>query len=653
MKTIAFFAIRLLMAVLLLETVSLLTSCRHHEEEIQEIEDPDTEPLNTTVWPTDDEVKTTVGKPIAVIGDHFDEVTALLLKRSTGKRYNLSAGATSVPADVQVVYIDTESLEKMDRTLVMAIKEVFQNGAVVYLHKPNAVGALFFWIALFDDIDKAFKETVESRSVSAANGASLYPYDFFAMRRNQSFLVATDIYASGVSYEVEQFNPETNETETVTVTPGEPSAYEYGLFAEDAAEWLNEDEDITRALGETALKSTRAGDEPLNQLDQIPSHKILVPCIATYTKDDNRYINAIVRLWTFSLYSFDCDEDYYHVVMEQEFDASKIYRGKYYEKKSWGYKFKIAGYTYRGPDVFVRWSETAYPLKDLLNPQPRNEGITTTKETVSGWTTGANVGCNNGLVVGLSGSYNFQETVQQQKKEIRISMGINQNCDIRYTSSSDNEYIDRLKQYQDWMKWDYDMDGIYFKGKSGNGEGVYPRGGSPMVSLCYTRQSWNWIVGDTRKRGNEPFRFMAKINFIAQSAASEGDLITRNSVKIVQTNTNKTDPLSIELPVPNRFRKSYTATCTDIADLVEWGLVYNELQHSSTRFKDVTSVTRCAPTEQLLDNELVKEWNAAVQELLNKDLKISELQHTYIVQLKDQNGKAMGRQLTVSAQGLK
>ena len=105
--------------------------------------------------------------------------------------------------------------------------------------------------------------------------------------------------------------------------------------------------------------------------------------------------------------------------------------------------------------------------------------------------------------------------------------------------------------------------------------------------------------------------------------------------------------------MPNRFRKSYTATCTDIADLVEWGLVYNELQHSSTRFKDITSVTRCAPTEQLLDNELVKEWNAAVQELLNKDLKISGLQHTYIVQLKDQNGKAMGRQLTVSAQGLK
>ena len=107
------------------------------------------------------------------------------------------------------------------------------------------------------------------------------------------------------------------------------------------------------------------------------------------------YTEAYVRFWTTTLFNFENKQDYYHVVMEQEFDASQngLYKGQIYSKKyDLEFREKFAGFTYAGPDVYVRWCDTKHPLKDEWNQQPQNEGNISTSEQVSGWSLNADIG---------------------------------------------------------------------------------------------------------------------------------------------------------------------------------------------------------------------------------------------------------------------
>ena len=66
-------------------------SCKD-DEFIPDIDEPG---VNIPIS-TEDEVKTTVGKTYAVLGDQFDEVTPYVMKRMTGQRYNYT------PADTEI-----------------------------------------------------------------------------------------------------------------------------------------------------------------------------------------------------------------------------------------------------------------------------------------------------------------------------------------------------------------------------------------------------------------------------------------------------------------------------------------------------------------------------------------------------------------------
>lgn len=135
--------------------VFVLASCKD-DELAPDFDEPE---VNITI-PTEDEVKTTVGKNYAVLGEHFDEVAPYVLKRMTGQRYDHSPADTEMADDVEIVFLDYDALMEISEEMVYEIKEVFDRGGAVYLHKPNAMALMFFDLVMYDQLDN-FMEWLE------------------------------------------------------------------------------------------------------------------------------------------------------------------------------------------------------------------------------------------------------------------------------------------------------------------------------------------------------------------------------------------------------------------------------------------------------------------------------------------------------------
>lgn len=94
--------------------VLVLASCKD-DELSPDFDEPE---VNITI-PTEDEVKTTVGKTYAVLGEHFDEVTPYVMKRMTGQRYSYSPAATELADNVEIVFLDYDALMESARRWCM------------------------------------------------------------------------------------------------------------------------------------------------------------------------------------------------------------------------------------------------------------------------------------------------------------------------------------------------------------------------------------------------------------------------------------------------------------------------------------------------------------------------------------------------------
>ena len=100
-------------------------SCK--DDELEQAPDFNEPEVNITI-PTEDEVKTTVGKTYAVLGNHFDEVTPYVMKRMTGQRYDYTPADTELADDVEIVFLDYDALMEISEEMVYEIKEVFDRG---------------------------------------------------------------------------------------------------------------------------------------------------------------------------------------------------------------------------------------------------------------------------------------------------------------------------------------------------------------------------------------------------------------------------------------------------------------------------------------------------------------------------------------------
>lgn len=597
-------------------------SCK--DDELEQAPDFNEPEVNITI-PTEDEVKTTVGKTYAVLGEHFDELTPYVMKRMTGMRYDHTPADTELADDVEIVFLDYDALMEISEEMVYEIKEVFDRGGAVYLHRPNALALMFFDLVMYDELDDFMawlEEQLEDGGAQTKAGGKSNPLerDSYIIRRNDH-LDLRDIY-NGEPVTIEKTIVEETEdgteqtrTETENVTPDEPSDYEYGLFAEKVAEWLN------------GATKTRSSDGEM--LNSAALETILLPCHLQRIGDKKVFTyNAELKAWVSTLYNFDTKQDYYHVLLEERYPGDLLKFDQYYSHKYdvVGHRYKVAGYTYGGLSVYPTLDTEGYTLKDMWNPQPENEGVTQKTDIIDGWNLNADLGYDDGLTAKLTGGFTHQQTVSEISKEINVN----------------------LKKDGAKYSWEYDIPDKYqYKSKLGgfNANLVStPDKNSISIKSCATRQSWNWLVNNTEGRGNKAFYMDVELEFNAKYASSFG-----SSTGQTKTGVHKSR-VRIELPVPNRFTKSFSVVADNYQDGKEMELIQTFL-NSVQEYKNI-SKGYCAPEEKILDRQMEERWNTMLKTLESFGSKFSGLKNAYTFRLKDNKGKQIGRNLRISNKGI-
>ena len=609
-----------------------LASCQDDEMEFEP------EPDVSIMPPTEDEVKTTVGKSYAVIGSNFDEVTPYVLKRMTGKRYDYAMSDTYIADDVEVVFIDTDALLDLSEEMAYELKDVFDRGGSIYLHKPNSF-ALGIYKMLMDDVLDDFMEWLKEQLEGGAKTRTELDGDpltreSYVMSCNRDLDVA-DIYDGKpvttqviVTDSLPDGTAQTR-TEEQTFTPGEPTAYEYGRFAERIAAWINEN-------GEPATRAVPGYSRQLNQVEITQ----LIPC-RLQRDGDNKVLTtqAEMKAWVSCLYSFDDQQDYYHVVLQESYPGKEFYFGKYYKfGRRYGsgkvprYNY-YAGYTYGGCTIHPTLHTDGFPITRAWNPQPTAEGANHTEyETIDSWSANTYIASHDGTFGLHRDAYTHRIRVEKTSDELNISMKPGDNKDYTWNIDLGSPLYYRCLTGLETLFMNSDECHIL--------EGI-PEESSLTRSTCTTRQSWNWIVANTTDRKNKPFTMDVHTTFRAKGAKWE----VRDGG--IQTTQNVYDgTVSFNLPVPHRYREVYEITCDQGMEGDEWAAIEKVFQKAPSYRLVAGNVTHY--TKQKLDDEIEHRWNTFKAELQGR---LIDITGNYTFRLKNREGKEIGTPLYIGPHG--
>lgn len=633
MKKYLFFAISMFIVM------TVLTGCHNDEPGIQDDDDD----ASKIEFPTEDIITGTYPGNYAIIGSSdYDEVTQYVLKRLTGASSSYSPTGDFIADDVRLVFLNNDALLSLEKPMVMQLKKVVENGGYIYVHKPNSLAMVFLSLAIYYDLDQALDDLkhgkLARRGRADTDEASL-ECDSYIVGPKLRTLILTDVY-TGLPIEIEIFNPETNDKVTETIKPKVPDAYEYGHIAENIVEWLNEDISTSKSRGLSRVNS--------DVLDTASDTKFIIGChiyqkyasgtYGTKTETIDKSFDASCRVWISDLYNFERDEDYYHIVLEQTFEGSECYYGQYCSYKTdklFKYRIKEAGFAYSSAYVkptFKNVSGQNGTLTDAWNPQPESKGVTTTTETVSGWSIGGEVGFDSGITGNLSASLTNEQTVTEIDPAISVG--------LKNGGSRD-------------FSWDFKLKNeLYYKKGSAitNATLHEPASTSPSRTTCKTRQSWNWLVKGTKNRGNSPFTFDVEMLFRVMYAYTAGGFGTKTDTEERAVNSsNKT--FSVTMPVPNRHKMTYSMSCEN-AVLSEWAALKEEIvSHDRENFSKLNA-TRCAPTEELVDQRTAELWNKTIAGVAARISTFNHLEKDeYVIVLKNNVGKVIGKKLIVTAKG--
>lgn len=595
-----------------------LASCKDDEMET----DNETE-VNIPL-PTEDEVKTTVNKNYAVIGAGFDEVTPYIMKRMTGQRYDYAPSDTNLADDVEVVFIGQTELMDISEEMYYQIKEVFDRGGAVYLHKPVSLAALFFDLMLNDELEDFIKWLQEDmgKAETRAEADDDVPYgrDCYILTRN-GLLDMADIYdGKEITYEAtvtetDENGKEHTETVTESFTPGEPTDYEYGLFAESVAQWLN-GRPMTRAENGANLK--------------MPYEKrIVVPC-RMEREGDNKVVTAsgeiIVRAASF--YSPEMDEDFYYVTMEQRAPVAPFYHGEYYVSNS-GKIRRVRGYTYHNTETYLPVINAEGHQATFSNLQPLPNTQIEQTVSVEGWPTGTAIYKDDHSVGTLESAY---------RPEI-LALPPEERHDI-FKYNKEHVFLHGINYwvYESTARDNYRNDFL---------DPSHPNCKDDAI----TRQSFICKITNAKKRGASPFNMKIKTEFwFIMAWMNRVDEITGKQEPSHWHARVYSGTLSVDLPVPNRVAMNYVIRTKGDTWSDDWKKVEAFLNTSPT-YRDIVENQYCGTHWVQLDRLMLDRWTAMREELAKNQKELPELTQTFELNLAGINGQ-VGPTLHIGPDGI-
>ena len=630
---------------IVLLTSFFFTSCTDDDNDannnVNGAEMEEIEPL-----PTEDVIETTIVRNAAIFGNNFDEVTQKVIDRLKGvTEYLDPVTATSISENVELIFIDNESLLKMERPAVMAIKEAFQRGATVYLHKPNDFAAALFNIAMFDDIDNFFGNQAKMRA-QTRSGNEFQSHDLFAVRLDQSYMDADDLF-NDKPIEQTFVNEDTGEETTETFQPSAPTNYQLGRYAENAVKWIESEN------AETVRAKTRAASSSTDPFAQHHIHKLLscnlnYPSISKYNKnfsDIKVDLNISVDLWIITAYSFEKQMDYYNVVMKEVFPGGTAYKGVYWnhgdnEKTERAfYKlngnqmedvgFARAAYVYAGPDIYV-FKPEGYTVEQPSTESPVNKNNYYIKESYSSWGINGELGYSDGSVGGkLSFDYKKGETITSFENELEVTLNRNYSYDNKKATY-----------------WDYEMN-VNNNNLKYCGFVRHKKGGISKDALCRkdceTKQYWEWFISNTNADISKNIEFDVVFEFPAYSAKANVTLYN-DGFDLSRSILTK-QKVRFKLPIPYRYNETYTTFAEKSKENIADVKAVEEALAGSTYIKEF-KFKQSNITKKALDDKLTTEWNTTIDNLL-RNIQVF-VDNEVSVYLNDSKGNHLGDRLVFS-----
>lgn len=621
-------------------------SCSTSDNPIYDDSEDDQEVI---AQPVHDVIETYLVGDIAVVGNHFDEVTTYILSRANGQIININL-YDPIPESVKYLLLDDQTVQNItaddiDNFIIPA----YRQGVTICMHKPSDWKASGILMGLWQvewgtegekDVDN--DQAAGSRKTRAIdNGTSDTDssYDFWAMKPGGKTFQLTDIYVPDKVYTdtmhiiEHQENGDVERDSIYTVTSAEPTPYQYGLFAEQAVKWLNE------TPAEAKARATRAGitgdgtkDNPYTVVSSASMHYAnlnankgsgeLYPVLTCPIK---------FSVWASMMYNFENDEDYYSVVVEEEIDARNLYLGEYYSDGNDFHGWWLAGFTWLNFGVRTRWPHDDYTIRHTFDILPQGEADPVTTEEIRGWTVSPTVS------IGLDGVTAKPISFKNEKKVSKVTR------DVQLTNSKDAN--------GNWMVWTYVFGSqIEYKGNVGKPDLVTPESNAACRSLKTQNQGWKWVVSNTKQRGTVPFHFRLNISLMEATQAEATSIVfvaeTRKHIIGLYGNRD----FDFDLPVPQRCKHVYSLTTDEISDLAEFNNLMTALRNVSTNFnslynklirldEDGNPAGRTGVTNVAIVRMVGQEWYNLAHELVNKEIKVKK---TYKFYVKDETGGKLG-----------
>lgn len=630
--------------VAVLAAAMLCTSCSDDDNDANNNNGAEMEEIEPL--PTEDVIETTIVRNAAIFGNNFDEVTQKVIDRLKGiTEYLDPVTATSISENVELIFIDNESLLKMERPAVMAIKEAFQRGATVYLHKPNDFAAALFNIAMFDDIDNFFGNQAKMRA-QTRSGNEFQSHDLFAVRLDQSYMDADDLF-NDEPIEQTFVNEDTGEETTETFQPSAPTNYQLGRYAENAVKWIESEN------AETVRAKTRAASSSTDPFAQHHIHKLIscnlnYPSISKYNKnfsDIKVDLNISVDLWIITAYSFEKQMDYYNVVMKEVFPGGTAYKGVYWNhgdnEKTERAFYKLNGnqmedvgfargaYVYAGPDIYV-FKPEGYTVEQPSTESPVNKNNYYIKESYSSWGINGELGYSDGSVGGkLSFDYKKGETITSFEKELEVTLNRNYSYDNKKATY-----------------WDYEMN-VNNNNLKYCGFVRHKKGGISKDALCRkdceTKQYWEWFISNTNADISKNIEFDVVFEFPAYSAKANVTLYN-DGFDLSRSILTK-QKVRFKLPIPYRYNETYTTFAEKSKENIADVKAVEEALAGSTYIKEF-KFKQSNITKKALDDKLTKEWNTTIDNLL-RNIQVF-VDNEVSVYLNDSKGNHLGDRLVFS-----
>ena len=355
--------------------------------------------------PTEDEIAVTVNVPAAVIGNDFDPVTELLIKRIVTRD-------DVVKASTKAVIIDGSKLTSLSAEQKADVQALFDRGGCIVVSEGNTRELYDFSISLGEK--PSFRP--EEHAAGSDHFCDVYVFnshhDEFYVQDVHGKVTITELTKD--PEEISDYDPDDDDsliddaevTGTNEVSLDDMNAYTYGLRANDLATWINENSELHKSRAGVDLSAQRVAYNIYPTVD-----------------DDNakgRSCNYNIIYWITPLHSFSQKLDYYVVHMEIQGSNNNLYFGHWKSGKTYYCGYYLSQVIAQADLKDDGYDAPAGAMLERTSPETTNN--TSTVTTGLSLNIGGEVGLStSGPAASASGGVSYSESFTSSMPDISIT----------------------------------------------------------------------------------------------------------------------------------------------------------------------------------------------------------------------------------------